>query len=148
MALFPTLLNPLRPINRLDPISEFENMFSGLGLRPLTREYQNTLEMRMDVTEDDKSYRVMIDMPGVKKDDIDVSVEDNQIIISAVVAREKSHENEKELCSERYIGKAYRTFSLPSEVDNTKSQAHYDSGVLTLTLPKKAGTASRHLSIN
>lgn len=147
MAL-PTHWNPLRQVSRFDPISDIEDLFRGLGSRSLTRGFDKTLEMRMDVNEDDKAYRVTVDVPGVKKEDVDVAVEGNQVTITAEVKREESRENEKEVHSERYYGKAYRSFTLPSEVDVARSEARYDGGVLSLTLPKKADTQSRHLSIN
>jgi HSP20 family protein len=144
----PTRWNPFRPASRFDPIADFEDMFRGLNLRPMSREYENAMDMRMNVSEDDKSYRVSIDMPGIKKEDIEVSVEGNQITISAEVKREKTSDTEKELYSERFSGKAYRSFSLPFEVDSSKSEAHYDGGVLALTLPKKASSESKRLPIH
>ena len=144
----PARWNPLRQISRFDPI---EDIFSNLGLRPFQRELQqtmNNLDMRMDVTEDDKSYCIKIDVPGVKKEDIDVLVEGNQVTISAEIKRDKARENDKDLYTERYIGKAFRSFTLPSEVDSSKSDAHYDGGVLTLTLPKTANTVSKRLSVH
>ena len=144
----PTRLTPFRAASRFDPIADFEDIFRGLNRRRVSREQENAMEMRMNVTEDDKSYRVSIDMPGIKKEDIEVSVEGNQITISAEVKREKSNESEKDLYSERFSGKAYRAFSLPTEVDSNHSEARYDGGVLTLTLRKKSNGESRHLSIN
>jgi len=147
MAL-PTRWNPLRQMTRFDPLSDFDEIFRGLAARPMSREFEKAMEMRLDVIEDDKSYRVSVDMPGVKKSDIDVSVEGNQVTISAELKREATNENERELYTERYSGKAYRSFSLPFEVDSTKSEARYDGGVLMLTLPKKASSVSKHLSVH
>lgn len=144
----PTRWNPLRQITRFDPLTEFDDLFRGLALRPMSREMEKAMEMRLDVIEDDKTYRVNVEMPGVKKNDIDVSVEGNQITISAEIKREKIEEKQKEIYTERYAGKAYRSFSLPFEVDSTKSEAKYDGGVLTLTLPKKSGSLSKHLSVH
>ena len=67
--------------------------------------------------------------------------------VRAEVKREKSSGKGKELYNERYSGQAYRSFSLPSEIDSGNAKAAYDGGVLTLTLPKKAGSAVKHLSI-
>lgn len=144
----PTRWNPLRQITRFDPLSDLDDIFRGLTMRPVSREFEKAMEMRLDVIEDDKAYRVSVDMPGVKKGDIDVSVEGNQITISAEIKREKTEETQKELYTERYSGKAYRSFSLPFEVDSTKSEAKYDGGVLMLTLPKKSGSLSKHLSVH
>jgi HSP20 family protein len=135
-------------MTRFDPLSDFDEIFRGLAARPMSREFEKAMEMRLDVIEDDKSYRVSVDMPGVKKSDIDVSVEGNQVTISAELKREATNENERELYTERYSGKAYRSFSLPFEVDSTKSEARYDGGVLMLTLPKKASSVSKHLSVH
>lgn len=148
MAL-PTRWNPLRHTRLLDPFVDLEDLIQGVGARSLSREYDKTLEMRMDVQEDDKAYLVTVDVPGVKKEDIDVSVEGNQVTITAEVKRhEQSRDKGKELHSERFYGKAFRSFSLPNEVDSSKSEARYDGGVLSLTLPKKGDSQSRHLSIN
>lgn len=144
----PTRLSPFRPARRFDPVADFEDLFRGLNLRPMPREYESAMEMRMNVTEDDKSYRVSVDMPGIKKEDIEVSVEGNQITISAEVKRDNAQENHKELYSERFSGKAYRSFSLPFEVDSAKSEAHYDGGVLVLSLPKKTNSESKRLPIH
>ena len=144
----PTRWNPLRQITRFDPLADFDELFRGLATRPMSREFEKAMEMRLDVIEDDKTYKVKIDMPGVKKDDIDVSVEGNQVTISAEIKREKTEENERELYSERYSGKAYRSFSLPFDVDSTKSEAKYDGGVLMLTLPKKSTSVSKHLAVH
>lgn len=148
MAL-PTRWNPLRQANLLDPFVDLEDLLQGLGARSLSRGYDRTLEMRMDVQEDDQAYRVTVDVPGVRKEDIDVAVEGTQVTISAEVKRQEQKEDKsKELHSERFYGKAFRSFSLPNEVDSTKSEASYDGGVLRLTLPKKSDSQSRHLSIN
>jgi HSP20 family protein len=135
-------------MTRFDPLSDFDDLFRGLTTRPISREFEKAMEMRLDVIEDDKVYRIKVDMPGVKKDDIDVSVEGNQVTINAEIKREKTEENQRELYSERYSGKAYRSFSLPFEVDSTKSEAKYDGGVLMLTLPKKSGSVSKHLPVH
>jgi HSP20 family protein len=146
MAL-PTRYNPLRQVSLLDPFVDLEDLFRGNGTRS-SRGYEKALEMHMDVHEDDKAYHITVDVPGVKKEDIDVSVEGNMVTITAEVKREQSREKEKEVHSERFHGKAFRSFTLPTEVDSGKSQARYDGGVLSLTLSKKGDSGSRHLSIN
>jgi HSP20 family protein len=147
MAL-PTRWNPFGQLSRMDPLTDFDELIRGIGSRSLAREFEKTLEMRLDVTEDDNNYLVNVDMPGVKKDDIDVSIEGNQVTLRAEVNREKSRDKGKELYNERYSGQVFRAFTLPSEIDSTKAQAVYDGGVLTLTLPKKAGTQAKRLSVN
>lgn len=143
-----TRWNPLRPATTFDPFSDLEDIFRGFENRALSRPYERTLEMRMDVNEDDKAYRITVDMPGVKKEDIDVAVEGNQVTITCEVKNELSRDTEKEIHRERYAGKAFRTFSLPVDVDSGKADACYDGGVLNLTLPKKAETQAKRISIN
>jgi HSP20 family protein len=63
------------------------------------------------------------------------------------VTREKSRDKGKEIYNERYSGQAYRAFTLPAEIDSAVAQATYDGGVLTLTLPKKAGTEVKRVSV-
>lgn len=147
MAL-PTRWNPLRQMSRLDPIGELEDVFRSLGARVLPRELESTLEMRMDITEDDKAYKVAVEIPGVRKENIDVNVQGNQVSISAEVKRDLPKEQERHVYSERYEGRAFRSFSLPVDVDGEAAQAQYDGGVLTLTLPKKTGNGGKRLTIN
>ena len=98
------------------------------------------LKMRIDVTENDKAFNVKADIPGVKKEDISIKVDGHTVSIDAEAKSEKETrgEGDKVLRSERYYGSISRTFSLGQEVDDTKVQAKYADGVLTLELPKKA----------
>lgn len=144
-----TRWSPFRTMARFDPTGDFEDLFRGLSLRPLVRELENTVsDLRMDVQEDDKNYRVKIDVPGAKKDDIQVSIDGNQVTVEAEVKREETREDQKQIHTERYVGKSYRAFSLPQEVDHDKCEAQYDDGVLTLTLPKKGNGQAKRLAIN
>lgn len=144
----PTRWNPFRQLGRFEPFADIEELMRGLASSNLSREYQRTLDMRLDVNEDDQKYVVNVDMPGVKKTDIDIAVDGNQVTITAEVNREQSHGKGKELYSERYSGKAFRSFTLPVEVDSEKAEANYDGGVLILTLPKKSGGGSHRLAVN
>ncbi len=104
------------------------------------------LKMRIDVTENDKAFNVKADIPGVKKEDISIKVDGHTVSIEAEAKSEKETrgDGDKVLRSERYYGSISRTFSLGQEVDDTKVQARYADGVLTLELPKKAAaTASK-----
>jgi HSP20 family protein len=108
------------------------------------------LKMRIDVSEKDNAYVVKADIPGVKKEDINVRIDGNVVQIDAEVKREKETkgDGDRVLRSERYFGTVSRTFSLTEDVDDTKADAKYADGVLTLELPKKATAASRKLAIH
>jgi len=145
-----TRWNPLKTVSRMDPLATFEDMFRGLSTRPLWRELEATApDMRIDVTENDKAYLVDAEVPGIDKNDIEISVEGNQVSISAEVKREsKKKDNEMDIYTERYYGKVFRSFSLPTELESTKADAHYDNGILHLTLPKKHNGSSRKIVVS
>lgn len=131
-------------ITSLDP---FDDVFKGF-FRPVRLEGQPQMQIKMDVKEDDKSYTVHAEIPGVSKDDIHVTIEGNQVSISAETRQEKEvKEGEKVLRSERYYGKVSRSFALESDLDEDNAQASYKDGVLELVLPKKAASSSRRLTI-
>jgi HSP20 family protein len=133
---------------RIDPFGDIDDLFKGFFVRPALLEGQPQMQIKMDVKEDDNAYTVHADIPGVKKEDIHVSIEGNQVSISAETKMEKEEKKgEKVLRSERYYGKVARSFTLAHDVDEAKSQAKYTDGVLELTLPKKAVTSAKKLAI-
>ena len=87
-------------------------------------------------------------MPGVKKEDIHVVVDGNQVSISAEVKQEKEvKEGERVLRSERYFGKVTRSFQLGQEIDDAKAAAKFNDGVLELTLPKREASPNKRLTV-
>lgn len=127
----------------------FDDLFRGFFMRPVRLEGGQEMQIKMDLKENDKAYTVRAEIPGVKKEDIHVSIDGNQVSISAEVKDEKEEqEGDKVLRSERYYGKVSRTFALGSEVDETAAHARYDNGVLELTLPKKAASKAKQLEIH
>jgi len=105
-------------------------------------------QFRVDVTEDSGAYTVRADIPGVKKDDIQITIDGDQVAVSAEVKREKDvKDGERVLRSERYYGKVSRAFSLGQEVDEAAASAKYADGVLELTLPKKAAAKAKRIAI-
>lgn len=110
---------------------------------------ERTPQIRIDVNETDAAYLVKADIPGVRKEDIDVRIDGRQLTISAEVKQEKDEKKDgRVLRSERQYGYASRSFALASEVDEGRSEARYADGVLELKLPKKAAGASKRLSIS
>jgi len=126
----------------------FETMFRGF-LAPMRFEKDgDALDIRVDVVEKDDAFKVHADLPGVKKDDINVRIDGNRVHIDAEARRESEvKEKGKVVRSERYYGTVSRVFTLPQEVDDAKAVAKYEDGVLTLDLPKKASTTSKKLAI-
>jgi HSP20 family protein len=136
-------------IRRYEPFDDrFEDLFRSF-LRPLaSREQGAVQQIRIDVSEDENQYVVQAEIAGTKKEDINVSIDGNQVSIAAEVKREnEAKEDGKVLRTERYFGKTYRSFVLGQEVDKETAQARYADGVLQLTLPKRAAPTAHKLTI-
>jgi HSP20 family protein len=138
-------------ITRLNPLEDtFENLFRGVPMWlpiPETRVPAPT-QFRMDVTENDKEYQVLAELPGVKKEEISITINGNEVAVSAEVKHEKDVKSGGTvLRAERYFGKIQRAFALGQEVDEATAQAKYNDGVLELTLPKKAVAATKRLAV-
>ncbi|HTO50428.1 MAG TPA: Hsp20/alpha crystallin family protein [Burkholderiales bacterium] len=136
-------------ITRFDPFSDaFEDVFRRMW-RPVRWEGEAAApEIKVDVEENDRSYVVKAEIPGVKKEDIDVQIDANVVTISAESKREKKVEEKgKVIRSERYYGSMLRSFSLGTDVDQAEATAKYADGILELTLPKKTTSAAKKLTV-
>jgi len=134
-------------IVRADPFDlAFRDFFRNM-LRPTRVDLETEPDIRVDLKETEKAYTVHAEIPGVKKEDIEVSIDGNLVTIRAEVKREKEDKGESMLRSERYYGAMMRSFTLVSDVDEKAATAKYADGVLELVLPKKAGSASRKLTV-
>jgi HSP20 family protein len=129
-------------------IEPMDEMFRQM-LRPWRQELAaQAPQIKLDLHEDDASYTIKAEVPGVDKDAIDVRIDGNRVMLSAEMKKE--HDEKKDgrvLRSERQYGYASRSFTLGCEVDESKSEAKYKDGILELRLPKKAKSSSRRLPI-
>jgi HSP20 family protein len=142
-----TRYDPIRDIMGFDPFHQMEDIFRDFPMSAALRGAKGDRAIRVDVSETDQAYLVKADMPGLKKDDIKVSVDGHRVSISATVQEAKEQTSGGMVYSERYSGSQYRSFSLAQEVDDTRTEAKYEDGVLHLTLPKKPGTAHRQIAV-
>jgi HSP20 family protein len=138
-------------LTRYDPfdfgVEPFDDLFRGF-FRPVHFSDKELPQFKMDVKENDKTYTVHADLPGVKKEDIQVTIDGNLVTVSAESRRESEQkEGEKVLKRERYFGKVSRSFSLGTDVDEATASAKYAEGVLELTLPKKTTSAQKRLEV-
>ena len=140
-------MNELR-LNDLFDLDPFETSFRSL-MRPWRFEAgERAPQIKIDLTEHEESYMVKAEIPGVKKEDIKVRIDGNQVTISAEVKKEKEERKGSRLLrSERQYGFASRSFALAADVDDSKADAKYVDGVLELKLPKRPTSSGRQLSI-
>ncbi|MGZ8203896.1 MAG: Hsp20/alpha crystallin family protein [Burkholderiales bacterium] len=138
-------------LNRLD--EAFDDLLRGFFVRPVAFEgghgdQQLVAQFRVDVSENEQAYTVRAELPGVKKEDINISIDGDQVAISAECKNEKEvKDGERVLRSERFYGKLHRAFQLGQAIDENAAGAKYADGVLELTLPKKAATQARRIAI-
>jgi len=140
-------MNDLRLIDpfALDPIDDV--------FRSVMRPWRLALSeaaprIKIDVSEQDGSYLVKAEIPGVRKEDIDVRIDGDQVTISAETKTEKQEKDKgRVIFKERQEGYASRSFTLACPVDEAHAEAKYQDGVLSLKLNKKATTSSKRLAI-
>lgn len=144
-----TLFDPTHELARIDPFGDFDSFFKGFMLRPIFQGAVAAPQMKLDVTEDDKAYTVKAEIPGVTKEDIKISVDGNQVSISAEVKKEtEKKEGKRVVHSERYYGQVSRSFTLAQEVEQGSAKASYKDGVLEAVLPKKPGKTGKQIAIS
>jgi HSP20 family protein len=137
-------------VTRYDPFGDvFDNLLKGFLVRPVGLESDAPVRrLKIDVTEQNGEYKVLAELPGIKKDDIKVNIDGDQVSITAESRVERdAKDGERLLHSERYVGKVSRAFRLGQELDEARATAKYSDGVLELVLPKKATAAPKHLTI-
>ena len=135
-------------ITRFDPFTNMDDLFKGFGMRPFLNEMEAGSLIKVDLSEDDKAYKIRAEIPGVNKNDIKIQVDGNRVSISAETKQEKEEkEGERVIRRECYQGSSYRSFSLDNDVDETNVQAKYENGMLELTLPKTNGREARRIEI-
>ena len=137
-------------ITRYDPFGDLVDEFlQGFVVRPLGFEAEAPVRrMKVDVAEHNGDYKVVAELPGVKKEDIKVNIDGDEVSITAETRISKDvKDGERLLHSERYAGKVSRAFRLAQEIDEARASAKYSDGVLELTLPKKAAATAKQLAI-
>jgi HSP20 family protein len=159
--------NPSAYLHLADVLpSLFKGLFDEPNATPTPR--RTAVGFAVDVREDEAAYTLVGNLPGFSKDDIKVEIDGNQVNIRAEITPSTSEtplntqaqgtgaapipdanaaSKAKMLRNERYTGSFARGFSLPVDIDDAHSQAKYENGVLTLTLPKKPQVSAKRLSI-
>ncbi len=152
-------MNTLVRLNgRLDPASaafppHLDDLLAGF-FKPASGATRSAVApIKIEVTEDQSAYRVSAVLPGVKKEDIHVEVDKNEVSIAAEIKRETTapvdaaKDDERLLHSERFYGKASRVFSVAQDIDEAAIEAKYADGVLSLVLPKKVPVSAKRVVV-
>jgi HSP20 family protein len=143
-----TRFDPFEELARFQPLANVDDFYKGFRLRPWLSDVEVEPRIKVEVSEADAAYTVKADIPGVRKEDIHVAIDGNQVSIEAEVKKEKEEKKgDKVVHSERYYGKQSRSFTLGSDIDSAKAEAKYQDGVLELKLPKKSNGSSKELKI-
>ena len=141
-------------LTRFDPFREMNQL-----RRTLDRVFDDTMERRwsdfdqaysalaLDVLENEDAYLVKATIPGIDPNDLDITYNNETLTIQGEMKQENEKEGERYHLRERSYGKFYRQVRLPSSVRPDAIQAHYEHGVLTLTLPKTEEVKPRKISV-
>jgi HSP20 family protein len=133
-----------RPLSRL-----FDDTFDRFFGLAAAAESPSQRSPALDVAETESAYAVKLDMPGVAKEDVKVSVEGRQVSVQAHRQRvEEKPDGARVVYRERALSSYARTFTLPLEVDQAEAVAKLEHGVLMLTLPKRGARSAAQISVN
>ena len=138
-------------VTRFDPFNDLvDDLFKGFLVRPVSYEGRGDVlpRVKVDVAEANGAYVVNAELPGVRKEDIQVLIDGAEVTLTAELKREKeASKDERALHTERVYGKVSRSFTLPQEIEEAKAEAKFRDGVLELKLPKKAAAARKQVTI-
>ena len=146
-----TRFDPFGEIPRSNGFSTFgdiDDLFRGFMVRPVFHGPAAVPQMKIEVAEDEKTYTIKADIPGVKNEDIQIRVDGNHVSLSVVIKKESEKKEGKKLIhSERYYGQVSRSFTLAQDVDPSTVTAKYADGVLEAVLPKKNDKGAKSIPI-
>lgn len=139
-------LIPIRREKEMMPMwSLFDDFMDKFMNEDLT---DNSKIMAVDVLENDKGYEIKANLPGIRKENVKISMKENQLVISASHEESKEEKNKDTVIrSERFSGSYQRVISLPDNCDGENIKAKLDNGVLSLNIPKKEPSPKKEIVI-
>ncbi|RKY78856.1 Hsp20/alpha crystallin family protein [candidate division KSB1 bacterium] len=134
--------NPLRNLmtNAFDVDRFFDDFWFG--------DTDSVWSPTVDIAENENSYEIKVDVPGMKKKDLNISFKDNVLTLSGEKKEEKEDKGKNFFRKERVYGKFQRSFRIPQDIDPEKIKAKYEDGVLTVEVPKTESTKAKEIAIN
>ncbi len=142
-----TAWNPFRQLSALrEEIDQlFESPFA--GLTGATQPFMGGWWPSVDLFEDKDNVMVKVELPGMKKDEIDISLHENVLTITGERKREEKYETAETHRSERFLGRFQRSLALPRPVTGEKCKATYEDGILTVVLPKTEEAKPKQIEV-
>lgn len=150
MMMLPTVRRQRAIPAQWTPFSEFEELYDRMG-RLLESTIGETSQLEAwtplaDVSETEDSYIVEAEVPGMRKDDIDIQMSGSELVIAGEIRQEERGDKRAHRRTRRYGRFEYRT-ALPGDMDAEQVSASLDNGVLTITVPKSDRAKPRRISI-
>jgi HSP20 family protein len=140
---------PYTKNHEFKPMMSMLNMFDDFFNRVYDEDADNNFKaMALDILEQENEFLILANLPGFKKENVKISVHDNQLLIEARCAEKKEEKTGTVFRSERYGGSFRRNLYLPDNADVAAIQARMEDGVLHLTIPRKAQTPEKQIVIN
>ena len=147
MTLTLSRWNPFTDSTSVRPLRDMNRLMDDFFRFPLTELAPNTLPPA-DISEDGEAYTVSVEAPGAKREDIQLSVQDNTLSVRVTRHAEKKDETKTYRHTERFYGTVERHFPFASAVDSTKVRASYQDGILAIVLPKAENARERRIEID
>ena len=140
--------SPFRQLSSLR--DEIDRLFEAplSSLTELSQPFSGGWVPALDLYEDKDNYVVKMELPGMNKEGIDISLHDGVLSVSGERKDEQKHEDSETYRSERFFGRFQRSITLPATVDGSKVNASYQDGILTITLPKAEEAKPKQITIN
>jgi HSP20 family protein len=139
-------ITPYRTSTDLGPVfDDLLRTFAGWGGRMGSTSLLRAPEA--DVIEAEDRIRVVVELPGMRSEEIDLELENNVLTISGEKREERQEENDAWHLSERRYGKFSRSFALPRDVEQDRIEANFENGVLTVTIPKSEKSRRRRIEV-
>ena len=137
------IFDPFEEIRRMhERLNKIFEEFERLGPRTVAVE-----TFPIDIIDESDNIKILADLPGFNKEDIEIWIEDGDLVIKAVRKEEKEEKAENYIRRERRYGEVYRKIALPVEVDIDKIKATYNNGVLEITIPKSEKAKKKVIKI-
>jgi HSP20 family protein len=151
MPMTLTKLHPMWPAMDVNYSSRLGRLFDSMLESPLQREENGSLLGQwippVDVVEEGETIRLVAELPGVKPEDVRISLENNVLTVQGEKKKAEARQDDRAYRFERAYGMFERSFTLPATIDANKIVARFDAGLLTVVLPKVEAAKPRQITV-